>query len=78
MHFSLPNISARHSLASNLVNSGVSLFKVSKLLGHSSMKMTERYAHSDIESLRADIEKISLNGKGGKGQIVKGKFRIEG
>lgn len=51
----------RHSFASNLVNSGTSIFKVSKLLGHSSVKMTEKYAHKNIESLRADINKISLH-----------------
>ncbi len=51
----------RHSFASNLVNSGSSIYKVSKLLGHSSVKMTEKYAHSEIESLRVDIEKLSLN-----------------
>lgn len=51
----------RHSFASNLVNSGTSLFKVSKLLGHSSTKMTEKYAHTDVENLRVDIKKLSLN-----------------
>lgn len=51
----------RHSFASNLVNSGISLFKVSKLLGHSSVKMTEKYAHADIEGLKADIRKLTLN-----------------
>ena len=50
----------RHSFASQLVNSGTSLFKVSKLLGHSSTKMTEKYAHQNIESLRTDIQKLSL------------------
>ena len=38
----------RHSFASQLVNSGVPLLSVSRLLGHSSIKMTERYAHSVI------------------------------
>ena len=38
------------------------------------MKMTERYAHSDIESLRADIERISLNGKR---LLVKGKKPVD-
>jgi site-specific recombinase XerD len=50
----------RHSFASQLVNAGTSIFKVSKLLGHSSVKMTEKYSHSNIENLRADMEKISL------------------
>lgn len=51
----------RHSFASNLVNSGTSLFKVSKLLGHSNTKMTEKYAHTEVENLRADLNKLSLN-----------------
>jgi len=54
---------SRHSFASQLVNNDVSIYSVSKLLGHSSIKMTEKYAHSNIEKLRADIVKLSLNGK---------------
>jgi integrase len=50
----------RHSFASRLVNSGTSIFKVSRLLGHSSVKMTEKYAHGEIESLKADMGNISL------------------
>lgn len=50
----------RHSFASQLVNSNVSLFKASKLLGHSSVKMTEKYSHSNIENLKTDIQKLSL------------------
>jgi integrase len=51
----------RHSFASNLVNSDSTLFKVSKLMGHSTMKMTEKYAHPDIESLKVDVQKLTLN-----------------
>ena len=50
----------RHSFASQLINSNTSLSKVSRLLGHSSSKMTEKYSHHDIESLRADVQKLSL------------------
>lgn len=50
----------RHSFASQLVNSGTSLFKVSKLLGHSSVGMTGKYSHHNIGSLKADIKKLSL------------------
>ena len=35
----------RHTYASRLALAGVSLQKIAKLLGHSSVKMTERYAH---------------------------------
>ncbi len=51
---------SRHSFASQLVNSGVSLFKVSKLLGHSSTKMTEKYSHANIESMRTELTRLSL------------------
>ena len=37
--------SIRHSTASKLVRNGMSLFAVSKLLGHSSITMSERYSH---------------------------------
>lgn len=35
----------RHTTASKLVRSGMSLYSVSKILGHSSVQITERYAH---------------------------------
>jgi len=50
----------RHSFASQLVNQNTTIFKVSRLLGHSSVKMTKKYAHHDLKSLKADIEKLSL------------------
>jgi integrase len=50
----------RHSLASGLVARGESIFTVSKLLGHTSIKTTMKYAHPDIESLRRSVAKVSL------------------
>ena len=50
----------RHSFASQLINSGVALINVSRLLGHSSVKMTVRYAHSDLGRLKIDISNLSL------------------
>jgi integrase len=35
----------RHTCASRLLERGVDLYTVSKWLGHSSVKVTERYAH---------------------------------
>jgi integrase len=43
-----------------IVNAGTPLNKVSKLLGHSSTKMTEKYAHHHIETLRAELANLSL------------------
>jgi len=45
----------RHSFASQLVNSGRSLYEVQILLGHSDQKMTQRYAHLNNESLYAAV-----------------------
>jgi len=41
----------RHTFASTLVNSGRSLYEVQQLLGHSNIKITERYAHLSKNSL---------------------------
>ena len=48
----------RHSYASHLVMAGEPLWKVQKLLGHASIKTTERYAHHDPDYLQK--VKISL------------------
>ena len=49
----------RHSFASALVNSGISLYEVQELLGHSSIKTTQRYAHLDQNRLQKSVENIS-------------------
>jgi len=41
----------RHTFASTLVNAGVSLYEVQKLLGHSNISITQRYAHLSNNSL---------------------------
>ena len=48
----------RHTFASHLVQQGVDLYRVSKLLGHSSIKMTEIYAHLAPADLKTAIEKL--------------------
>lgn len=52
--------SLRHTFASQLVNNGVSLYEVQKLLGHASSTMTQRYAHLSNDSL---IKAVSKAGK---------------
>jgi integrase len=42
----------RHTFASHLVSSGVSLQKVGELLGHTQAATTQRYAHLQDEALR--------------------------
>lgn len=45
----------RHTFASWLVQEGVPLDRVSKLLGHKSLTMTMRYAHLAPSQLREDV-----------------------
>jgi integrase len=45
----------RHTFATRLIQNGVDLYSVSKLLGHRDVKMTQRYAHHHTESLRQCI-----------------------
>ncbi len=48
----------RHTFASHLVMKGEPLYNVSKLLGHTSIDMTQKYAHLAPESLRKTVEKL--------------------
>ncbi len=48
----------RHTFASHLVQAGVDLYKVSKLLGHQSIQMTEIYAHLAPQDLKSAVTKL--------------------
>jgi integrase len=45
----------RHTCATRLVQSGVSLYVVQKILGHSSIQVTEKYAHLSSRELKDAI-----------------------
>jgi integrase len=51
----------RHSFASQLINEGVPQDQVRDLMGHSTSKMTERYAHRNASALRSPLEKLWLS-----------------
>ncbi len=48
----------RHTFASHLVQAGVDLYRVSKLLGHSTIQMTEIYAHLAPADLTSAVQKL--------------------
>lgn len=48
----------RHTAATRMVESGVSIVAVSKILGHSALQMTMRYSHPD-NSLREAVEALA-------------------
>ncbi|MFA5810608.1 MAG: site-specific integrase [Thermoleophilia bacterium] len=45
----------RHTFASRLVRRGIGLYSVKELLGHSTITVTERYAHLDPAKLQAAV-----------------------
>jgi len=57
----------RHNFASLLINSGRSLYEVQKLLGHSQLSTTQRYAHLTQDTLKDATEMVSerINGESG-------------
>lgn len=48
----------RHTAASYLVNSGVSLYTVQNILGHSSPTVTQKYSHLAPNTLNESINRI--------------------
>jgi len=66
----------RHCFASALVQKGVDLYQVQRLLGHKSNAMSQRYAHLSTEHLREAISKLdsstNLAQSGNSLQIVEG------
>ena len=50
----------RHTCATRMVQAGVDLYKVQRLLGHKSPIMTQRYAHHYPESLRSGVEALDV------------------
>jgi len=54
--------SLRHTFASWLVENGENLYTVKELLGHSTLQMTERYAHLGNNTLRKAIQNFPGSG----------------
>ena len=50
----------RHTFASNLVNSGQSIYVVGKLLGHSQIKSTIRYSHLSDATLMSAVDAAAM------------------
>ncbi len=57
----------RHTCAAWLVTAGVPLAEVRDLLGHSTIKMTERYAHLAPENIRAAVAVLESPSRFGHG-----------
>lgn len=51
----------RHTFASWLAIDGVPLYTISKLMGHSSIRMTERYAHLCPDGQKSAVDRLTLH-----------------
>ena len=46
----------RHSMASNMINSGRGIYEVARILGHTQLKHTQRYTHLSQDTLLAAVD----------------------
>lgn len=51
----------RHTFASRLVEKGVDIITVKELLGHSTVKITERYTHTQNEQKKKAVDSLERN-----------------
>ena len=51
----------RHTFATKLAQKGIDIYKISKLLGHKDIRMTQRYSHHSPESLRVGVEILEVD-----------------
>lgn len=76
----------RHTFATRLVQAGVDLYRVQRLLGHKSIVVTMRYSHHFPESLRSSVEVLdglsqfyhnrAFSGLEGAGQNAEKSFKL--
>ena len=48
----------RHTAATKMIEAGVDLVTVSKILGHASIQMTMRYAHPKPENMKRAVKRL--------------------
>ena len=53
----------RHTFASHFMMSGGNILTLQKLLGHSSVSVTQRYAHLAPDFMRSELERMSFEPK---------------
>jgi len=48
----------RHTCALRMVMVGVPLYEVKTMLGHSNITVTEKYAHLNVDKLKAAVDRV--------------------
>ena len=49
----------RHTFGSRLAQAGVDINTIARLMGHKDLKMTQRYIHHTVDSLRVGVDKLT-------------------
>ena len=49
----------RHTFGSRLAQAGVDINTIARLIGHKDLKMTQRYIHHTVDSLRVGVDKLT-------------------
>lgn len=65
----------RHTTATRLINAGVPIYVVQRFLGHSTVKVTERYAHLSSEPLRAAADILNNQMSPALGEFINRPMR---
>ncbi len=60
----------RHTFASNFMMSGGSIYDLQKMLGHSTIQMTERYSHLSPDHLSGKTEILDFGDSHGRSKVV--------
>ncbi len=50
----------QHTAASKMINAGIDIVTVSKILGHSTIQMTMRYAHPTPENMQRAVDQLGM------------------
>jgi site-specific recombinase XerD len=53
----------RHDAATNMVESGANLIEVRDILGHSDIRMTQRYAHAKEQGVHQAVARLAERAK---------------
>lgn len=59
----------RHSFASQRVSRGVDIYLISKVLGHSNLRSTERYSHVNLAALKNVMDMPSVSKASSDGSV---------
>lgn len=68
----------RHTAATRMADAGADTFTLMKILGHSDIRMTARYAHATDAALRRAVENLDANSDFGNELVTEQKRQAQG